>query len=399
MKNKFIQCCLTLALASVSMLGCNNGDGILGAGDLVTVRGVVYNIDTLLPARGVKVYLYNHEADFNTTTDDTDGSFQMQIPVGTKFILVTDDAVEGEDNWFTLANFEVFKPEVDGEFTTAYRIHACPSATSNQGWNSVLDAQLDNMDVYGFNFGTFSMSPRTFSHPTTGDAVVAFSSGESGTPKGSVAIWEQYVAGTASSKTNLFPDVTSLDESAILSISLFQFGNNIANNPAEIAVTSDKSTEFGPIAYTKSSNFTLAAIADTQNIAGNQCTQFFQDTTYLETNGNEILNEAATSSEASNGMISFGKPTFPDGGKVTLTFQDVAEPARTIANFPSTMEVYVKPGMISLVLWGFIDNENNQTYEAVSFEEVVNPVAAANQQSLSQFNSPPLPEGFLCEVN
>ena len=61
----------------------------------------------------------------------------MQIPTGSRFILVTDDTDDAtEDKYIKLANHEIFQPTVDGEITN-YRIHACPNAGS---WDAIYAA-------------------------------------------------------------------------------------------------------------------------------------------------------------------------------------------------------------------------------------------------------------------
>src|SRR6266436_967775 len=84
--------CLLFIFALLSVLGgCSSGDNIVGSGEMVTISGVAINLDTFQPAKGVEVYLLDHRADYHSQATGADGVFEISLPVGTKFLLVTDD--------------------------------------------------------------------------------------------------------------------------------------------------------------------------------------------------------------------------------------------------------------------------------------------------------------------
>lgn len=368
MKKIKIKNFLAVFALSLGFFGCSSSEGILGSGDLVTVSGTVINIDTFNPAVGVRVYLIDHETDFNTVTDDL-GAFSIDIPVGTEFVLVTDDLDSTTNDWFPTANIEIFKPKIDASFS-GYQIHACPDVNGAQGWNSVLDDQIGMDSVYVANL---SMNPF-----------------EATTPKGTLAIWNNYIDNVSSD--TLFPEVTSLATSAIISSAVYNYSDSISNevasfsrasfNAPNIKYTIDKSDTFGPIIYTDATKYSETAVANTA-LTGIQCAKGYQNSVSFESNGNDLVNATAESTTTTGTVLSFGKPSFAEDS-VNLTLENM-DTNISVSGLPKTVKVRVRPGMISLILWGFVSENNDSNFEAVGFLDVITPVAAATSNIFTMF--------------
>ena len=350
---------LTLLPLAALQVGCSN-DSILGSGDLVTVSGFVNNIDTLFPAADVKVYLYNFENEYNTTTA-SDGSFSLKVPVGTRFILVTDDEDgASKDNWFKTANFEIYKPEVDEGFSN-YFIHACPTIASDFGVNSIIETT---------NFVGFDTATQTRAVEKTSE-------------KGSVAVWKEFLANTDASDT-YFPDVNKVsDASGIVSMVIWQYSPTtgyLASAP-KIQVTSNSEDDFGPIVYTNGLEFFKA---DADNMDADLCDAFLpgkiavadaEDATVgIICNGGDSPDCSKTQTNEYSLVWSFGKPTF-EKKSVTLSFKNKDTSGdREITNMPDDLEVFVEPNMISLILWTILDENDDGNYEGVPLGESLGPI-------------------------
>ncbi|MCG8608150.1 hypothetical protein MJD09_24590 [bacterium] len=113
------------------LLGCkNDGSDIIGGGDLVTISGFVVNADTGGPATGTRVYLLDHGDQFSAAVD-ANAQYSLQVPAGTRTLLVVDDAdpaLEGPSgDWYTMLNYDaLFQPTVPEEGLINHMIHGCP---------------------------------------------------------------------------------------------------------------------------------------------------------------------------------------------------------------------------------------------------------------------------------
>lgn len=325
--NKFLSLILFLGMGSSFMSCSSNGNSILGDGAAVEVSGTVYNVDTSQPVGNVKVYLLDNEEDYSTTTD-SNGAFSMQIPSGSKFVLVTDDGDDATtDEWIAVANHELFTPDIDAAITN-YRIHACPrTGKSVGGWDTLLTA------VFGGGHT-----------PAEGLS--------------SVEVWDNFLANSADSDT-LFSGVTSAATSkGIISMVVLNGDTVDPFQPyvADLKIETTDST-FGPIAYLDALQIFNLSLAGSGIL--------YQDAAQ----GPDIALASATKSTVLSQIASFGKPGF-SGDSVGLTFAN--EGSTTITGLPSTATAYVKPGMISLFLWGV------DAGAAVNFETAIcafNPAA------------------------
>jgi hypothetical protein len=132
---------VVLSLAPLGGCDCKDSTGI----QFVTIRGQVYNVDTLMPAEGVRVSLLD-TGYADAVATDMNGNYVIKIPKGTVLALVTDDFNSMNDDWFPLINF-------DGPPVTAtanidnWQIHACPRTAPPQvGSVAIWDNYLANAD-------------------------------------------------------------------------------------------------------------------------------------------------------------------------------------------------------------------------------------------------------------
>lgn len=347
-------------LAGLALVGCSSGS-ILGTGDLVTVSGSVTNVDTQSPAANIKVYLYNHEDDYNTETNEL-GQFSIKIPVGTRFILVTDDADgSSKDDWFRLANFEAFKPVVDKGFS-GYVIHACPTVKSSVGVESAIaTAYATNADFY---------MPLDYASTTKTDSQVLAST------NGSVSVWEELLANTAAGD-KYFPGINTVSEaSGIISMSIARYspGTGTGNAP-DIQVISDSEDEFGPIVYSDGYEYYFVDVPGTDT---ERCDVYLPGKLAVveaEAGNVGVICDGVSSASACRTdrtnafslIWSFGKSNF-DGKAVKVSFAN-KDTGRTISNLPQDLELFVEPNMISLVLFSIVDENGDDKYEAMGFGE------------------------------
>jgi hypothetical protein len=117
---------------------------------LVTIRGIVRDIDFGLPAAGVKVSLYADPTYADVVETGTDGRYSIQVPAGSPLVLYTDDFDPGADAWFPLINCDVPVLNVD-QLPQADRddwpIHACIHTVPGQpGSVASWDDYLANWD-------------------------------------------------------------------------------------------------------------------------------------------------------------------------------------------------------------------------------------------------------------
>ncbi len=116
-----------------------------GQGDLVTVAGIVRNIDTLQPAPGVRVRLLDSSYSDEVATG-TDGAYELKVPRNSKLILVTDDFDTNVDEWYPIINAD-FPPVAADRDMLDWPIHSCPQTIGKpDGSLSALDNYLKNQD-------------------------------------------------------------------------------------------------------------------------------------------------------------------------------------------------------------------------------------------------------------
>lgn len=147
---------LCMSLFSIFLsTSCSTSSNVAGSGDLVTVEGVVFSIDDFSKAVGVIVYLLDNKNNYKTSTaTDSTGAFSLQVPAGSRFLLVTDDFDEANDNWYPLINYEELHTATIDNALSGIGIHACPQpAISTTGTIAALNNYLANATQ---NAGIFS---------------------------------------------------------------------------------------------------------------------------------------------------------------------------------------------------------------------------------------------------
>ncbi len=123
-------CLLTCSLFML-LSSCSN-NGIAGGGELVTVSGVVFNIDTYSPAKGVVVYLLDNRDKYVSKPTGANGEYSLKVPAGSVFVLTTDDAaaagIGAAGDWYPLINMDTYSAgaTIDKD-TPAWPVHACPT--------------------------------------------------------------------------------------------------------------------------------------------------------------------------------------------------------------------------------------------------------------------------------
>ena len=117
-----------LLLAAFAVLVCvaceDDSTNSGGSVELVTVAGIVRNIETVQPATGVRVRLLGTQYADEVATG-TDGAFELKVPKGSKLWLVTDDFNASQDLWFPMINVDVPTLIATGDMLDR-PIHACP---------------------------------------------------------------------------------------------------------------------------------------------------------------------------------------------------------------------------------------------------------------------------------
>ena len=93
--------------------------------EMVTVSGVVRNIDTAQLAAGIRVSLLGTGYS-DVVPTGSDGRYSLKVPKGSTIYLLTEDFNPGQtDNWFPLINVEV-TPIIANSDIPDYPIHSCP---------------------------------------------------------------------------------------------------------------------------------------------------------------------------------------------------------------------------------------------------------------------------------
>jgi len=112
---------------------------------MVTVAGVVRNVDDGSFAQGVRVRLWNTSYADDVPTG-SDGTYELKVPRGSKLLLFTDDFDAGDDVWFPLVNCDPV-PVYANDDMLDVPIHCCPKTVSpNPGSVAIWDNYLANCD-------------------------------------------------------------------------------------------------------------------------------------------------------------------------------------------------------------------------------------------------------------
>lgn len=183
----------------------NDGRKIMGEEDLVTVSGFVLSIDNGAPALGTKVYLLDHEDEYSAIVDEN-SQYSIQVPVGSRLLLVVDDASPSSSgiagNWYRLLNYDpIFRETVPEGGLANHLIHGCPQ--------------------------------------TKGQTI------------GSIAVWDNYLANGDEVNGDLF-NVNNTDNASIISGVFLQVVNDQFSLIENMTATIDKSDFF--IAYARFQN-------------------------------------------------------------------------------------------------------------------------------------------------
>ncbi len=127
-------------------VGCDDDEIVGGDVTLVTVQGIVVNVDDATIAQGVLVSLLDTEYTDAVMTG-TDGAFSIDVPEGSELLLFTDDPPTAKaDNWFPLINVEM-PLVVANEDIEGLIIHACPATSGTAGGSvAIWDDYLANQD-------------------------------------------------------------------------------------------------------------------------------------------------------------------------------------------------------------------------------------------------------------
>lgn len=145
---------LAACVAALFVVSCSDDGGNSPTGpELVTISGIVRNIDTGEFAVGVRVNLLDTEYKDEVATG-TDGAYSLQIPKGSILYLNTEDLDASKaDQWFPMINVDLPPVVANGDMLD-WPIHACPQPTltptgSVATWDEYLrDYDDDNGDLY-----------------------------------------------------------------------------------------------------------------------------------------------------------------------------------------------------------------------------------------------------------
>lgn len=127
---------------------CSDDETTGPTADMVTIAGMVVNVDDFSLVEGVRVSLLDspYADDFPTGTD---GQFELQVPRGSKLLLKTDDFDRNrKDDWLPLINVDV-PNVVANDDILGWVIHACPvsqCADGDTGSVAYWDNYLQNGD-------------------------------------------------------------------------------------------------------------------------------------------------------------------------------------------------------------------------------------------------------------
>jgi len=115
-----------LGVITFIAFSCGEDEAVVPCEDgLVTIAGRVINIDTQLPAPGVRVTLLGTGFRDEFASGTPSGDYELKVPKGSKLVFITDDYDTNEDNWVPLINIDHPNVVANGNMLN-WRIHACP---------------------------------------------------------------------------------------------------------------------------------------------------------------------------------------------------------------------------------------------------------------------------------
>jgi hypothetical protein len=114
---------------------------------MVTISGYVRNVETLMPASGIRVSLFGTNYHDSRPTG-SDGRYSIQVPKGSPLFLYTDDFdTTTTDQWFRFINVETTVTPIASQDDDDWSIHCCPSThVPEKGSVAAFDNFLQNAD-------------------------------------------------------------------------------------------------------------------------------------------------------------------------------------------------------------------------------------------------------------
>ena len=138
--------CAIVLMAVLVVASCGDDQATNTDTPMVTIAGVVRNIDTAELAHGVRVHLLDTQYADDVPTG-TDGAFELNVPKGSTLWLVTDDFSASTDTLYPMINGDI-PPVVANDDIFDMPIHACPESVGQpSGSLAVYDAYLANQDA------------------------------------------------------------------------------------------------------------------------------------------------------------------------------------------------------------------------------------------------------------
>jgi hypothetical protein len=138
-----------VALVGVmSFIGPSCGDDeIIHKDAMVTIAGMVVNVDTGDPQPGMRVTLLGTSFSDDVATG-TDGAYELRVPRGSKLVFVADDFSKSQDDFIPLINVDL-PPVVANTDMLNFLVHCCPRTQCGPDtWGSIafFDEYLQNGD-------------------------------------------------------------------------------------------------------------------------------------------------------------------------------------------------------------------------------------------------------------
>lgn len=149
--NKVLHSGLNAGLIAVVMfVGFSCSDDVTKAPpgvDLVTISGIVRNIDTFVPAEGVRISLLGTNYSDEVPTG-SDGGYLLKVPRGSELILLAEDFDPSTDSYIPLIHQDV-PGFIANEDLPNFPVHACPQTVcglDTLGSLGIFDMYLDQGD-------------------------------------------------------------------------------------------------------------------------------------------------------------------------------------------------------------------------------------------------------------